>query len=381
MKIKRIALLLICLITAVCASCATGGDYEGQGKVIFNLEGGTYQNTQRAIVHYYPVENGSVYICEPQQLSGEEIIRSGYHIEGWYKTKTQNGDSVEYSDKWDFESDKINEDGVTLYAKWALNIRFTYNVCYLNEAGEKVSLGEYEVKAGEKFKDFAYFAKKRTDGVYTPVAYLDCEGNAWNEAFTHPGGESSVAIDVFVEYIKGDFAIVSTASDLKKYASVKNIYLTENIDMNGEKLSFGDYRLQFIGNGYTVSNFAINYDPGKTGLKEDMEESSQNSLYVSLFGNANGAVIKDVNFENVTVDVNSGYSLTYKIYIAPLGINLTNTQISNVSFSGTYIFTRLPWKNEDKTYDESRVIVASGAVFPSDSDSAIENVTVNFSKR
>lgn len=33
--------------------------------------------------------------------------------------------------------------------------------------------------------------------------------------FTHPGGETDLTIQVFVEYIEGEFAIVKNANDLR----------------------------------------------------------------------------------------------------------------------------------------------------------------------
>lgn len=375
MKIKRIIALLICLTAGLICACQGQNDYNGKAKVIYNLEGGTYQNTQRAIIHYYEVdENGNAYICEPEKLSGKKIERSGYHIEGWYQTKTQNGEEAVYSDKWNFESDKVGVSGLTLYAKWALNIKYTYNVCYINEAGEKVILGEYPVSQGAKFKDFANYAKKRYDGVYTPVGFVDSEGNPWNNDFTHPGGEQSLAIDVYVSYIKGNFAIVSTASQLKA-AKGKNVYLTADIDMEGETLNFGDYKGEFWGNGYTVSNFKISYDPGKDGVKEDIEDSTRKSLYISLFGDAKGAIIKDVNFVNVSVDIDTGYSVTYKIYVAPIAISLTESTVSNVTFTGTYTVTRIP----DGMAEENLVIV-NGGTMNEDENSTLSNLNVAFSK-
>lgn len=373
MKIKKFFVLLICLSVALGCACSETPNYEGKAKIVFNLEGGTYQNSQRAITHYYPIDqSGATLICDPESLTDETIERSGYHIEGWYKTKTQNGDQVEYLDKWNFESDKVGSEGVTLYAKWALNISFTYNVCYFNQNGEKVILGEYPVKAGEKFDDYANYAKRRVDGVYTPLGYVDENGNPWNEEFTHPGGEESLAIDVFVEYIEGRFEIVTTAKELKM-ATRDNIYLMADIDMGGETLSFENYKGKFYGNGHTISNFTINYDAGKNGLEEDMEDSSQNSLYVSLFGNTKDAEIKNVTFENVSINVSTFYSLTYKIYVAPLAINAQNTTFENVNFSGSCIVTKLP-SGMDIT---SVTVKTNEPVFSGDQASVFENVSVN----
>lgn len=373
MKIKRILALIICALTLFAFGCNETTDYEGQIKVTFCLEGGIYQNSKRDIVHYYPFEEG--LIVNPEELSGVKINKGGYNIEGWYKTKTGEGENVEYSDKWNFSSDKVGAEGVTLYAKWVPNIIFTYDVCYYNDAGETVVLGSYPVKAGEKFEDYANFAKKRTDGVYTPLNYVDAGGNAWDFSFAHPGGEQSLAIKVYVNYLKGDFSLVSTARELKA-STGKNIYLLNDIDLNGEEFNFGDYKYTLLGNGHTISNFKIKYDPSRSGIKEDLEDDSKKSLYVSLFGNLNGATVKDVNFKDVKIDVNTALTTTYKIYLAPLGIKAVNATVENVTFEGSYTLSKLP---ENRTEDEM-LNVTNAEPFVLTEGCTVNNVTVTLAK-
>lgn len=367
---------LICLFAVIACSCAGDNLYDGKVKVVFNLEGGTYQNSQRAIVHYYSVEDGgSGRICDPETLSGDEIVRNGYSIEGWYAVKTGEGADATYSDKWDFSTNEITADGVTLYAKWVKDIRYTYNVCYLNKNGEKVVLGEYAVDEGGVFKDKFKYAEKRTDGVYTPVGYYDEDGEPWDENYAHPGGGESLAIDVFVDYVEGRFTVVSTADQLKA-ATKGNIYLTADIDMKGEALSFGDYKYKFFGNGHEVKNFTINYDPGKDGLKEDMDATgSGKCLYVTLFGAATDAVIENVTFSNVKVNVSTTFKQTSKIYILPVATKLGKTTISNVSFSGTYEIIKLP-----DGFDNENLIISNEAFYEKDSSSVVTNVTVDLKK-
>lgn len=51
------------------------------------------------------VEYGSL-LAQP-----EDPVRSGYHLEGWYK-------DIHLTEKWDFETDTV-QGNMTLYAKWA----------------------------------------------------------------------------------------------------------------------------------------------------------------------------------------------------------------------------------------------------------------------
>lgn len=377
MNFKKILLPLICLFAVIACSCAGANLYEGKTKVVFNLEGGTYKNSQRAIVHYYSIEDGgSGRISDPESLSDGKIVKNGYSMEGWYAVKTGEGADATYSEKWDFSTDTITAEGVTLYAKWVKDIRYTYNVCYVNEkTNEKVVLGEYTVDEGGVFKDKFKYAEKRTDGIYTAVGYYDKDGKPWDDSFTHPGGEESVAVDVYVKYIEGRFSVVSTAGQLK--AAVKgNIYLAADIDMEGETLSFGNYSYKFYGNGREVKNFTVNYDPGKDGLREDIDVTGGGKcLYVTLFGEATDAVIEDVTFSNVKVNVSTTFKQTSKIYILPIATKLNKSTISNVSLSGTYEITKLP----DGFADEN-LIVLEEAFYDKDSSSVVTNVTVDFKK-
>ena len=374
---KTLLILLTFLMLFACA-CTTETGYEGQVKVVFCLEGGIYQNTTRDIVHYYPFEeNQPSLISDPELLSDKKIEKAGYHIEGWYMTKTGEGENAEYSDKWNFSSDKLSQKNLTLYAKWVKNITFAYDVCYYGEQGEVIVLGTYPVSQGETFEDYAKFAKKRSDGIYTPLKYVDKNGNDWDYSFAHPGGEESLTIQVFVEYLKGDFALVTTAKELKS-ATKKNIYLLNDIDMQGEELYFENYKYEFLGNGHTVSNFKVKYDPSRSALKEDIEDDSKKSLYVSLFGNVDGAVISNVNFTGVQVEISTTLSSTYKIYLAPLGISAKNATVENVTFSGTYSVNKLP---EGKSEELDVIVIKDAPFLVSGENLVLNGVTATYEKQ
>lgn len=94
---------------------------------------------------------------------------------------------------------------------------------------------------------------------------------------------------------------------------------------NPNPLSFGDFRKEFLGNGHKISNFSISYSAFRADLIEDFEDSSKKSLAISLFGQTDGAKIKDVVFENVSVDISilANYDDIYKIYFAPLSVSAT----------------------------------------------------------
>ena len=114
----------------------------------------------------------------------------------------------------------------------------------------------------------------------------------------------------------------------------------------------------------------------RNGIKEDLEDDSKKSLYISLFGNLNGATIKDVQFKEVKLDVSTALTTTYKIYLAPLGIKAVNVKIENVTFEGSYTVSKLP---ENRTEDET-LSVTNAEPFVLTEGSTLNNVTVTLTR-
>lgn len=372
--LKRLFFVIVCLLMSVFCftGCQDPSNHDGKIKIMYELEGGIYQNCTLPIVHYYPEkENGSLQIVDPSTLTGSSIDKAGYTLEGWYEVKSTNNGEAVYENKWDFENDFVTGKEITLYAKWVKNIKLAYDVCYYDENGNVKVLGSYPVKDGEKFEDYANYAKKR-DG-YTPLNYCDKDGNLWDSTFKHPGGDKDLTIQVFVNYIKGDFAIVKTAKELLNSVN-ENIYLLNNIDLEGQSINFNNYKGIFMGNGYTISNFKIYYDATRNGLIEDFADPNNKSLAISLFGNIENATIENVNFENVTVEIKTKLSTTYKIYVAPICTSSTNSTIKNVKFTGEFSVIEVP---EGFNIEENMILVAEQIYYKKDDKSVIENNEIN----
>lgn len=245
MKFRKPILAIILVLSALCLSllCLTGCDdtdiYANRVKVVFKLEGGTYRSTQSDVVYYLGEKDGtSKKIYDPVSVSGEKMINAEYKFVGWFRDRIEDGDKVVYRNKWDFELDRVGDDGITLYACWR---RYTYNVCYRDDDGSLVVLGEYTVSEGEPFEDYDNYASNRTG--YTSLdIYRTESGEMWDENFTHPGGDEDLAVNVVVEYLKGDYKLVRTARELRASRN-GNIYLMNDIDFGGEKFAgFGNYR-------------------------------------------------------------------------------------------------------------------------------------------
>ena len=322
---------------------------KGTAKAIFHLEGGICQNSKNKITYLYDFDGTqeSIKIVDPNVLitnPQDQITRNGYHIEGWYQEKVVDEDgNVEYKNKWDFDNDKMTLEGVELYAKWEINKIYTYELYYYNQNGEEVFLDKYEAKEGEKFSDL-FLKNKEVEG-YTSLGYLDAEGNPWDENFTHPGGESDLAIKLYLDLIEGEYTVVKTARQFKT-ALTRNesIYLMNDIDLEGEEITYNSYSGTIQGNGYKVLNFRIKYDSTKGGLKGPLDDinGTQDHLYVSLFFELKNASFINVSFEEIKIVINTDFSNIKTMIIAPMAIKAENVTMENVKFSGTIEFKKVP---------------------------------------
>ena len=322
---------------------------KGTGKAVFYLEGGVCQNSHERVTYLYNF-NGTVtdmLIKDPNVLEtnpNDMILKSGYHIEGWYKTKTTNPDgTITYSDKWDFDKDRMTLDGVVLYAKWEENRTYKYELYYKDSSGNDVFLDGYECKEGAKFNDT--LIRNKTVAGFTSLGYLDEQGNPWNSNYKHPGGDADLTIKVYLDLIEGEYTVVKTARAFKNALSRnQNIYLYNDIDFDEDEINFGDYSGTILGNGYTVSNFTIGYDDSRTGLKGELTDltGGSNHLYVSLFFKLENAVIKDLTFKDAIVDIDTRNSQIKYLVFAPLAIVMNNTTLENVVFTGSFDIVRIP---------------------------------------
>jgi hypothetical protein len=117
-----------------------------------------------------------------------------------------------------------------------------------------------------------------------------------------------------------------------------------DIDFDGDELVFTSYSGLIEGNGKTISNFVIDYNDQKSGLKGELDNPSSpaNYLYVSLFYELKDATIQNINFKDVSVDIETRNPQIKNIVFAALCIKAENTTIKNVSFTGEFKLTQAP---------------------------------------
>lgn len=361
-----IAIFLAACALAVLAGCGTvdyDKKYADRAKVVFELEGGRYKNFNGVtqVKHYYQLDESGTCKIIPLKLIDEEngedktngLTHEGdFTFLGWFRTKTVVDDEVEYSDEWDFDNDTVTKDGVTLYAKWKEQPRYTFAFYYLDENGEEVFVKSYNVGLGNTLSiigtDYLALADYRSE--YTPSAiYYDKECTVpFDDSMPHPGHpdgiEKSYEVKLYVQYIQGAYKFVRTAEDLMNYGD-KGIFLLADIDLNGAEFSLTDFNGKtLIGNGHKISNFKVAYVNDRSGLLPDLENDSRKSLYISIFGNAENVVVKDVTFENISVVVDTFLSTIYKIYVAPLATQAKGCTFENVAVTGTFGYTKATTK-------------------------------------
>ena len=123
-----------------------------------------------------------------------------------------------------------------------------------------------------------------------------------------------------------------------------------------------------------LSNFEVDYDSTKSGLKEslDGESTIRDHLYISLFFELKDAVIKDLTLENITIDVNTTYSQIKKLIVAPLAIKASNTTLENVNITGGIVLTKTPDCEIEVIYDDFWYLASDDVSVDSNS-----NVTIS----
>lgn len=394
---KKFRLFGIILISALAAVFAVGcagstAEYKNNVRVVYELEGGVYKNSTRAVELYYGFARGGEYaIKSVEDVTTVKIERSGYHIEGWYTSKTETDGAVSYDGKWDFATDKVkvDENGkvsyggksgddnlVRLYARWAANVTYEYNVGYVDAENKFVKVGTVSTNAGSTFGRAKYEIAKLENGRegYTSLGRYfkyDAEaangkGEELNDDFAFEESKENVSLDIVVDYIEGNFRVVREAKDITSNASAdkdknKMLFLMNDVDFGGKTVDFTIYN-GVRGNGFTLSDFKVSvtsYIGDKDGDPTAPDGSEAVRVEVSLFGDVDGGEVKDVTFDEVKFEVRANNSKIEKIYFAPLAMRAKNTNFERAAIGVTEFVIDLYWDHE---LDEEGFINDAGSV-------------------
>ena len=364
-KLKLFGIIAVLLLAAsVVAGCSNAAaEYKNNLRVVYELEGGVYGNSTRPVDFYYNYARGGEYaIGDIEKVSNKKVTRTGYFIEGWYTQRTENDGVVTYDGKWDFEKDKVTfgadgkvsysgktgENLVRLYACWATNVSYEYNVGYVDDNGSFVKLATVETLVDIPFgEEKSTIEKKELDKRegYTSLgryykydaAAEDGKGEELTDDFVLEQSKEDVSLDIVADYIKGDYRVVREAKDITSNASVdkkanRMLYLMNDVDFGGARVDFMIYN-GIKGNGHKLSNFTIRVTDRKT--EGNFDGSENYFVEVSMFGDIDGGEITDVTVENVSIGVRAQGDRIRQVYFAPLCMRAKNAKLSNVTFTAT----------------------------------------------
>lgn len=353
--------------------------------IVFELEGGVYRNCTKPVIHYYPESEEPFLVQELTAVSGKDLTRSGYTFEGWYRTRIQNGDSVEYADKWDFAVDTVGEEGVTLYAAWKKQSNYFFELCYRDEAtGEVVSLKRIDAEAGAKLNpQYIQLYGKRT-GYARRARVYDEAGNPFDLDTVHPGGEPNTTVQIFLEFIKG-YKLVTTRTELLTALPQNgNILLGADIDMDGKEWSgLKSFKGRIEGDGFSIRNFRLSYDNTRNGLVDGesfngMGMDGEKLLCIGLATSLEGAELSNLTISDFHISVDAGLTAVERVIIAPLAVRAEGTVLRNLTISGTYSLDKLH-EGLDPVED---VLIAPDVFYPADrAGITAEGLSVTFDEQ
>ena len=332
MKKRYLILLALLVLTLTCLLSGCGKDeqdLDGMYIATFDVNGGALDlktSTVRTKINY-AYEPGALVLdptvrigAEGDTYLGYGITRPGYDFTGWYTAP-----ECLPEQKWDFATGTINAEALTLYAGWQKKIIYTYTVCYVKDGVTEV-LGSYNVQPGAKFEDYRGYAETRL--LYTPNGYYADASltTPWDANTVHPGGDTDTDVQVFVDYIPGEWVIVKNYSELKNAIGRGNIYLTADIDCEGKELTFGDFGYVLEGNDHTISNFKVN------------KYSTPVSPTVTMFNSLRaGAEVRNVTFADVTFTYTNITSIARYRNVAALATKGTDCKVTNVTVTGKLV--------------------------------------------
>ena len=241
-----------------------------------------------------------------------------------------------------------DENLVRLYACWATNVSYEYNVGYVDDNGSFVKLATVETLVDIPFgEEKSTIEKKELDKRegYTSLgryykydaAAEGGKGEELTDDFVLEQSKEDVSLDIVADYIKGDYRVVREAKDITSNASVdkkanRMLYLMNDVDFGGARVDFKIYN-GIKGNGHKLSNFTIRVTDRKT--EGNFDGSENYFVEVSMFGDIDGGEITDVTVENVSIGVRAQGDSIRQVYFAPLCMRAKNAKLANVTFTAT----------------------------------------------
>lgn len=347
----KLALVAFMLLATVFFATACGNettpydDNNASGYTVsvrYDANGGFFATSTSVIMDSYNISgmsaggNGMVQIGllapEDSRRGSSDTFtatKNGFFLAGWYTERYESTDSegntvYTYAGKWDFTTDVLDVDPsktytssepvLTLYAAWVpmFEIHFvslgtdevvgTYTFNPLTSSDIKVPQWSTETGAMEMYR----FAQKK--GCTFNGAYYDAAGTEPIEGVVNHTGvildngtAEGYAMNVYVDWLDGDWYHIYTAEQLRKNADPAGNYILEaDLDFADENwpsiFATGSFSGTIQGNGHTIKNVTF-------------EQTKMDAENTGLFGSLQSTcVIENLTFENVTFTIQKGFN-------------------------------------------------------------------------
>lgn len=257
----------------------------------------------------------------------------GYLFVGYYEGAVGDNGVLYYGNKWDF-STKVSSD-MTLYGKWVIQYKIRINYVLDGTLSEEYEdVGVLNNAASVSTVKTPSWAGNTFVQMYRDAACTDELVVSSTQQFEHGCDQDNPICNVYAKFISGVWTLVRTANDLKSVSAGARLYLLDDIDMSSLNDADGytqwslpnDFIGTIDGDGHTISN--INYRRVGTNIATGPATNN----HFGLFGRINNATIKNITFDNCTVEgvVNRQSAEYFYGFIA--GREMGECTLDNISF-------------------------------------------------
>ena len=333
-------------------------DYEKDGytvKVTFNSNGGTFKGSDSTVVDLFKAEaldGDGIKLLAPDDERRDKnnpltVTKAGYFLAGWYRERTlvdpENPDmGYTYSGMWNFETDRLTEESLTLYAAWVPY--YSYEIYAKDENGQDVLVASTSAinltipqwKDGDVTLDMDNFPTREgytlesVDYSYDGITVNEIGGKIsitgnWDKA---TATSKTPTIKLYTTWQEGERYRIYSTEDLIKHADNNGYYeIYADLDFNGLDWpgAFGNnnkFSGKIFGNNHVISNVSIN-------------TVSRNIINNGLFSTIDeGAYIENLKFKNITHKINLMSVAPGANYGLLAGSIADGVQFKNVSLGG-----------------------------------------------
>lgn len=341
MKLKHLiclmATIMLCLsLPLLFTSCGDSTSLEDRGytvKVTYNFNGGIVDETAERVLYY---KQGQPLLRPGDSNEFKEPSLDALHsVAGWYRALTDEDGTVKKDGEGriltedtpiDFSRTRATEN-MTLVVKWKENPTVTVmvdgrdpDVRTYNVGATVPRFSRIDGREGYTFYDY-YIDEACTEKVQWPLTLGDGDH-----------------ITVYTKWFEGDVLVIRGLSDMKNLKEYRNktVYLDADIDYAGSRTEFAcldEFNGTFLGNGHTLKNISF----ARIDLSTQKDPKS-----FGLFGAlGENAVISDVRFENVRVNLRVTWDGVYPIGIlassAAAGARVENCTFADCTMAYTLL--------------------------------------------